>query len=106
VGWWMVRSGLNQPEGQEVPRVSPYRLAGHLTCAFTIYVTLLWTTLSLAYPQATAATVSAAQQHALAALRSRAMPVVSLIAVTAVSGMRSTACLCVVAGGGSVIALA
>lgn len=87
VGWWMVRSGLQQPEGQrDVPRVSPYRLAGHLTCAFVIYTTLLWTTLSLVNPVATASTVSAAQQKALALLRSRGLPVAALIAITAVSG--------------------
>lgn len=86
VGWWMVRSGLQQTDSRDVPRVSPYRLAGHLTCAFTIYVTLLWTTLTLAYPQATASTVNAAQQHALAALRLRALPVAALISITAASG--------------------
>jgi len=65
VGWWMVRSGLKEPraavvaeeegsgngsgssnvvaEGggcEQVPRVSPYRLAAHLSSAFAIYATL------------------------------------------------------------------
>ena len=93
MGWWMVRSGLNQPAGHDVPRVSPYRLAGHLTCAFTIYATLLWTTLTLAYPQATAAMASAAQVHALARLRARALPVAALIAITAASGTLACALL-------------
>jgi heme A synthase len=82
----MVRSGLSQPKGHEVPRVSPYRLAGHLTCAFTIYATLLWTTLTLAFPQAIAGTASTATQRALGLLRSRLVPVSALIAITAVSG--------------------
>lgn len=38
VGWWMVRSGLHEPEQENgIPRVSPYRLAAHLVSAFTIY---------------------------------------------------------------------
>ena len=46
VGWWMVRSGLEEPPGaHDVPRVSPYRLATHLSVAFAIFTGLLWTTL-------------------------------------------------------------
>lgn len=34
VGWWMVKSGLEEPEDQHaVPRVSPYRLATHVSYA-------------------------------------------------------------------------
>ncbi len=45
VGWWMVKSGLEEPaEKHGVARVSPYRLATHLTCAFGIYSAMLWTT--------------------------------------------------------------
>ena len=40
IGWWMVRSGLNTdllPERQKQGvRVSPYRLATHLTMAFVL----------------------------------------------------------------------
>jgi cytochrome c oxidase assembly protein subunit 15 len=44
VGWWMVKSGLEAPAHEDgVPRVSPYRLAAHLTVAFTIYTLLLYT---------------------------------------------------------------
>lgn len=51
VGWWMVRSGLEESQNEmTVPRVSPYRLAAHLTSAFVIYSYLLWTTLSLRTP--------------------------------------------------------
>jgi cytochrome c oxidase assembly protein subunit 15 len=38
VGWWMVASGLT-----ERIRVSPYRLAFHLTLASMIYLALVWT---------------------------------------------------------------
>ena len=40
----MVRSGLNlDPEQLREIRVSPYRLATHLSMAFTTYTVLLWT---------------------------------------------------------------
>ena len=40
VGWWMVKSGL-----QNDPYVSPYRLTFHLSNAIIIYALLLWTSL-------------------------------------------------------------
>ncbi len=38
LGWYMVKSGLDHSiiENREVPRVSQYRLAAHLACAFVI----------------------------------------------------------------------
>ncbi|VDM92762.1 unnamed protein product [Litomosoides sigmodontis] len=45
IGWWMVKSGLD-PTGnsnKEIPRVSEYRLATHLTLAFVLYTMFLWT---------------------------------------------------------------
>lgn len=87
VGWWMVRSGLEEPEAKwDVPRVSPYRLAAHLMSAFTIYAVLLWTTLGVALPVPLAATAPSACVGAAALLRRRALPVAGLIAVTAASG--------------------
>ena len=41
VGWWMVKSGLN-----ENPYVSPYRLAFHLTNAVVILTILFWISLN------------------------------------------------------------
>ena len=41
VGWWMVKSGLN-----ENPYVSPYRLTFHLMNGLVIFVMLFWTTLN------------------------------------------------------------
>lgn len=42
MGWFMVKSGLNQD-----PHVSPYRLAAHLFLGFAIFGIALWMTLSL-----------------------------------------------------------
>jgi cytochrome c oxidase assembly protein subunit 15 len=43
IGWWMVKSGLKeQPDYQNRPRVSPYRLMTHLMMATTLYAALLW----------------------------------------------------------------
>jgi cytochrome c oxidase assembly protein subunit 15 len=79
-------SGLAQePENNAVPRVSPYRLAAHLMSAFTIYGTLVWTTLSLALPTPPAAAAPAAAAAARS-LRAAALPVAALVAVTAGSG--------------------
>lgn len=87
----MWRVGTNAQETKtewDVPRVSPYRLAAHLTSAAIIYGTLLWTSLSLAYPTSAAAALSAnsAMTAGLNALRRWAHPVAGLIAITALSG--------------------
>ncbi|GAQ82379.1 Cytochrome oxidase assembly factor COX15 [Klebsormidium nitens] len=85
VGWWMVKSGLQEPKSEyDVPRVSPYRLAAHLTSAFVIYSGLLWTALTVASP--TPPTLSALASQAGAALRGRIHPLAALIGVTALSG--------------------
>ena len=54
IGWWMVKSGLAEhPDAPtDVPRVSPYRLATHLTGAFTIYAAMIWTTFTVYFPAA------------------------------------------------------
>jgi cytochrome c oxidase assembly protein subunit 15 len=44
--------GGQEPKNNQVARVSPYRLAAHLTSAFVIYTGLLWTSLSVLYPMA------------------------------------------------------
>lgn len=84
VGWWMVQSGLEEPETEYIqPRVSPYRLAAHLTSAFAIYSGLFWTALSVVTPHSTAS-----GEAARAAMRVRrlAVPVAALVGITAVSG--------------------
>lgn len=76
----------------EVPRVSPYRLAAHLTSAFAIFGGLLWTALSVWTPEpvAAAAGSSAAALRGAASLRRWALPVAALIALTACSGARGS----------------
>ncbi|CAI8016190.1 Cytochrome c oxidase assembly protein COX15 homolog [Geodia barretti] len=60
-GWYMVKSGLAsrpsriQPGTDEVPRVSQYRLAGHLSLALLLYSSMLYTALGLLAPPATIA---------------------------------------------------
>jgi cytochrome c oxidase assembly protein subunit 15 len=49
LGWWMVKSGLRDDlfaPGSH-PRVSQYRLAAHLGAAFTVYLAMLWSGLSV-----------------------------------------------------------
>lgn len=76
-----------EPENEwDEPRVSPYRLAAHLVSAFTIYSTLVWTSLDLAYPRALLASAGEAAQHAARRIRSRVLPFSALVAVTATSG--------------------
>ena len=75
-----------EPDNEHgTPRVSPYRLAGHLASAFIIYGTLLWTSLTLAFPRPPVA-ASGAAAVACGALKRHALPLTCLMAVTAVSG--------------------
>ena len=46
LGWYMVQSGL-----VDDPRVSQFRLTAHLSIAFLIFATMLWTALSLLHRQ-------------------------------------------------------
>lgn len=62
IGWWMVKSGLSERtlDPHKVARVSPYRLATHLTLAFTLYSTLVWTAMDLLRPQISLSSAAAA----------------------------------------------
>ncbi|XP_057814099.2 cytochrome c oxidase assembly protein COX15 isoform X3 [Cryptomeria japonica] len=85
IGWWMVKSGLQEPEAEYAePRVSPYRLATHLTSAFVIYCGLLWMALSVAMPEPP--TYSVAWVKGAAKVRRLALPVSAVVAITAISG--------------------
>ncbi|XXG80159.1 hypothetical protein AAC387_Pa09g1090 [Persea americana] len=85
IGWWMVKSGLEEPASEYVqPRVSPYRLATHLTSAFVIYCGLLWTALSVVMPEPPCG--SLAWVHGAAKVQKLAIPVSILVGITAVSG--------------------
>jgi heme a synthase len=46
MGWFMVASGL-----VDIPRVSPYRLAAHLSLALIIYAVMFWLALGLMRPR-------------------------------------------------------
>ncbi|KAG6542061.1 hypothetical protein Mapa_016525 [Marchantia paleacea] len=86
VGWWMVKSGLEEPETEYAqPRVSPYRLAAHLTSAFVIYSGLFWTALSVAMPEPPSA-ANKLMLDASRRIRALALPVAGLVGLTAVSG--------------------
>ncbi|XP_020614257.1 cytochrome c oxidase assembly protein COX15 homolog [Orbicella faveolata] len=54
LGWYMVKSGLDEEliSKTEIPRVSPYRLAAHLSLAFILYAGLIWCGLSQFIPRA------------------------------------------------------
>ncbi|KAK9125074.1 hypothetical protein Scep_013920 [Stephania cephalantha] len=85
IGWWMVKSGLEEPVSEYVqPKVSPYRLAAHLTSAFVIYCGLLWTGLSVVMPEPPA--VTKAWIHGAAKVQRLALPLSLLVGITAVSG--------------------
>jgi len=113
VGWWMVKSGLGEDrrgDKHEI-RVTPYRLAAHLCMAFATYGTLVWTGLGIQHihndrpvvpspvvtKSATASSTSSALTKLIKSLnpasmqrailvRSGAMGVTSLAALTIVSG--------------------
>jgi cytochrome c oxidase assembly protein subunit 15 len=61
LGWYMVRSGL-----VDVPAVSQYRLAAHLTFAILIYALTLWLALSLLREAPPPASPPALRQKAVA----------------------------------------
>ncbi|EYU19803.1 hypothetical protein MIMGU_mgv1a005749mg [Erythranthe guttata] len=85
IGWWMVKSGLEEPVSEHIePRVSPYRLAAHLTSAFVIYSGLFWTALSVVMPEPP--TESVAWVKGAAKVKRIALPVSILVGITAVSG--------------------
>ncbi|XP_073141429.1 heme A synthase COX15 isoform X2 [Henckelia pumila] len=85
IGWWMVKSGLEEPKSEYAePRVSPYRLAAHLTSAFVIYSGLLWTALSVVMPEPPGESVAWVQ--GAAKVKRLALPVSILVGITAVSG--------------------
>lgn len=85
IGWWMVKSGLEEPPSEYAqPRVSPYRLAAHLTSAFVIYTGLFWTALSVVMPEPPAESVAWVREAAK--VKKLALPVSFIVGITAVSG--------------------
>ncbi|CAM0912196.1 unnamed protein product [Alopecurus aequalis] len=85
IGWWMVKSGLEEPASvYGEPRVSPYRLAAHLTSAFVIYCGILWTALSVVMPEPPAEAMNWVK--GAAKFRKLAIPVSAVVGITAISG--------------------
>ncbi|KAL5550373.1 hypothetical protein UlMin_000549 [Ulmus minor] len=85
IGWWMVKSGLEEPASEySQPRVSPYRLAAHLTSAFAIYCGLFWTSLSVVMPEPPAESIAWVQ--GATKVKRLALPISLLVGITAISG--------------------
>ncbi len=84
LGWYMVKSGLDQKlidEHGSVPRVSPYRLAAHLGTAFVLYAGMLRRGLEIV-ECAAKSTIHAAP----ARFRMATSAVTGLVFLTALSG--------------------
>ncbi|KAF2260663.1 electron transfer protein 1, mitochondrial precursor [Lojkania enalia] len=95
LGWWMVKSGLHDDlfaKGAH-PRVSQYRLTAHLGAAFTVYVSMLLSGLSilkehrmLADPAKAATALENLKHPALRVFRGSVVALSLLVFVTAMSG--------------------
>jgi len=94
MGWYMVKSGLDHDNflgPNDVPRVSQYRLASHLSFAMVLYSFMLWNSLSILKPTAQTIQESIAKLpkdkiQALLSVRKLAMGTKGLVFFTAVSG--------------------
>ena len=87
-GWYMVKSGLDPKnfEGPaDVPRVSQYRLASHLSTAMVLYSVLFWSSLDVLLP-AQKPQLAQTILPAIKKIRGMAMGVKALVFLTAVSG--------------------
>ncbi|XP_045449932.1 cytochrome c oxidase assembly protein COX15 homolog [Melitaea cinxia] len=86
MGWYMVKSGLEDRfQGpSDVPRVSQYRLAAHLSLAFILYTGLISGALRVLRPFPSSATL--AKVKGLASLTALAHTVKAMVFLTAVSG--------------------
>merc|ERR1719389_1547932 len=92
VGWWMVRSGLENPEqhfehsNNKTVRVSPYRIAFHWTMALALYGGTLWCALSVLSPAPAAVHLLKSELAAAQTLRRLAVPVGMVATTTLLSG--------------------
>lgn len=93
MGWYMVKSGLEDRFHREsdVPRVSQYRLAAHLSLAFILYTLFLWSALDVLVPAQTIAIASKTALKASRNFRMLAHSTKGLVFLTAVSGKYSIA---------------
>lgn len=85
MGWYMVKSGLEDrfQDQNDVPRVSQYRLASHLSLAFILYTLFLWNSLDILIP---AQKLSGAVLKSSAKFRKLAHVTKGMIFITALSG--------------------
>lgn len=83
LGWFMVKSGLEEPEDNSVPRVSPYRLASHLTAAIALYAGMAWVGLGLISPRIATANLKGSN---IQGLRRLAGLTLGMVSTTIVSG--------------------
>lgn len=86
MGWYMVKSGLEEHRFQgpnDVPRVSQYRLASHLTFAFVLYTLFLWNALDILLP---AQKLVGAVTKASTRFRALAYTTKGMVFLTAISG--------------------
>lgn len=89
VGWWMVKSGLGEErrgDRKEI-RVSPYRLASHLSMAFATYSLLFWTGLDLLHPASRLKAVASSLSKNAKLLRNARMLRTGSIGVTALTAL-------------------
>jgi len=91
MGWYMVKSGLDHKNFQgpgDVPRVSQYRLASHLSLAMILYSFMLWNSLNILKPATKFITenIPKNKMQALISVRKMAMGTKSLVFLTAISG--------------------
>ncbi|GLV31932.1 uncharacterized protein CBL_07691 [Carabus blaptoides fortunei] len=88
LGWYMVKSGLEDRfhGASDVPRVSQYRLAAHLSAAFVLYTLFLWSALDHLIPAQTLSNVSASVVKSARKFRMLAHTCKGMVFFTAVSG--------------------
>jgi cytochrome c oxidase assembly protein subunit 15 len=96
IGWWMVRSGLDEEQLEErrsKPTVSQYRLTTHLGAAFLLYVGMLWTGIEIIRenkwvkdPKAALELFQKLDNPALRPLRQISLGLMALTFITAMSG--------------------
>ncbi|KAK8850629.1 hypothetical protein IAR55_004548 [Kwoniella newhampshirensis] len=91
LGWWMVKSGLNEEivQTNAVPRVSQYRLAAHLSAALLLYLGMISTAIGIQRDAKILRQPSIVQSLSLPAVR-RLRPLIHtcgmMVFLTAVTG--------------------
>ncbi|CUS21216.1 LAQU0S02e08680g1_1 [Lachancea quebecensis] len=96
IGWWMVKSGLDEDQLKErksKPTVSQYRLTTHLGTAFLLYMGMLWTGIEILKeakwiknPAKALSVFAKLDNPAVSPLRRSALGLLALTFVTAMSG--------------------